>query len=149
VNVATGGVAFVLVMAGFTGLDLADNILAAAVLFALAIPLAAAEGPTGAAAASATALIAVNLVRLAQVYRRVGIQPFDAAYGRLALPAAGCAAAAWAANAVTGAHPWWVVAVATTVAGAIAYAVLLPAGLPAAERASVASFTRRISNRPR
>jgi O-antigen/teichoic acid export membrane protein len=149
VNVATGGVAFVLVMAGFTGLDLADNILAAAVLFALAIPLAAAEGPTGAAAASAVALAAVNLVRLGQVYRRVGVQPFDAAYGRLVLPAAGCAAAAWAARAVTDAHPWWVVAAATSIAGAIAYAVLLPAGLPAAERASVASFTRRISNRPR
>jgi O-antigen/teichoic acid export membrane protein len=149
VNVATGGVAFVLVMAGFTGLDLADNLLAAAVLFALAIPLAAAEGPTGAAAASAVALVAVNLVRLAQVSRRVGIQPFDADYARLAVPAAGCAAAAWVARTATDAHPWWLVAAATTVAGAIAYAVLLPAGLPAAERASVASFTRRISNRPR
>ncbi|HXD71633.1 MAG TPA: oligosaccharide flippase family protein [Gaiellales bacterium] len=149
VNVATGGVAFVLVMAGYTGLDLADNLLAAAVLLALAIPLAAAEGPTGAAAASATALALVNLVRLAQVHRRVGVQPFDAAYGRLALPAAGCLAAAWAARAVTDSHPWWVVAAATTVAGAIAYAVLLPAGLPAAERSAVASFTRRISNRPR
>src|SRR6185437_3730518 len=124
VNVATGGVAFVLVMAGLTGLDLADNILAAAVLLALAIPLAAAEGPTGAAAASATALILVNLVRLGQVHRRVGVQPFDAAYWRLALPAAGCLAAAWAARALTDAQPWWVVAAATTVAGAIAYAVL-------------------------
>ena len=61
VNVATGGVAFVLVMAGFTGLDLADNLLAGGVLFALAIPLAAAVGPTGAAAASAAALAAVNM----------------------------------------------------------------------------------------
>jgi hypothetical protein len=95
------------------------------------------------------ALAAVNLVRLAQVVRRVGIQPFDAAYARLAVPAAGCAVAAWAARAATGGHPWWVAAAATAVAGAIAYAVLLPAGLPAAERAAVASFTRRISNRPR
>jgi hypothetical protein len=93
--------------------------------------------------------VAVNLVRLAQVARCVGIQPFDAAYTRLALPAAGCAAAAWAARAATDAHAWWVVAAATTIAGSIAYAVLLPAGLPAAERAAVASFTRRISNRPR
>ena len=38
---------------------------------------------------------------------------------------------------------------ATTLAGAAAYAVLLPAGLPAAERSAVAAFTRRISNRPR
>jgi hypothetical protein len=149
VNVATGGVAFVLVMAGFTGVDLADNVLAAIVLFALAIPLAAAVGPTGAAAASATALAAVNVVRLVQVGRLIGVQPFDAAYWRLALPAGGCALAAWAARAALAAQPWWVVVAATALAGAAGYAVLLPAGLPAAERSAVAAFTRRISNRPR
>jgi O-antigen/teichoic acid export membrane protein len=149
VNVATGGVAFVLVMAGFTGLDLLDNVLAGAVLFGLAIPLAAAEGPTGAAAASAAALAAVNMLRLTQVARRVGVQPFNAAYIRLALPAAACAAAAWAARAASSAHPWWLVVAATTLAGGIAYVVLLPAGLPADERSAVAVFTRRISNRPR
>ncbi len=149
VNVATGGVAFVLVMAGFTGVDLADNVLAAIVLFALAIPLASAAGPTGAAAASATALALVNVVRLVQVSRLVGVQPFDTSYARLALPAAGCALAAWAARAALAAHAWWLVAVVTVLAGAAAYAVLLPAGLPAAERAAVAAFTRRISNRPR
>ncbi len=149
VNVATGGVAFVLVMAGFTRLDLLDNMLAGAVLFGLAIPLAATEGPTGAAAASATALIAVNLVRLSQVSRRIGVQPFDAAYARLAIPAAACAAAAWAVRAGTSSHPWWVVVAATTLAGGLAYALLLPAGLPPDERSAIALFTRRISNRPR
>jgi O-antigen/teichoic acid export membrane protein len=149
VNVATGGVAFVLVMAGFTGVDLADNVLAAIVLFALAIPLASAEGPAGAAAASAAALALVNIVRLIQVHRLIGVQPFDAAYGRLAVPAAGCALAAWAAGAALSAHAWWLVVAATAAAGVAAYAVLLPAGLPAAERATVAAFTRRISNRPR
>jgi O-antigen/teichoic acid export membrane protein len=149
VNVATGGVAFVLVMAGFTGVDLADNLLAAAVLFALAIPLASAVGPTGAATASATALAAVNLVRLVQVRRLIGVQPFDAAYARLALPVAGCALAAWAAREASSSGAWWLVVAATTLAGAAAYAVLLPAGLPAAERAAAVAFTRRISNRPR
>ncbi len=149
VNVATGGVAFVLVMAGFTGLDLADNLLAAALLFALAIPLAAAVGPTGAAAASAAALAAVNIVRLIQVSRRVGVQPFDAAYVRLGVPAVACALAAVAARAGTGWGPWWVQVAAMTLAGAAAYALLLPAGLPAAERSAVGAFTRRISNRPR
>ncbi len=149
VNVATGGVAFVLVMAGFTGIDLADNVLAAVVLFALAIPLAAEVGPAGAAAASAAALAAVNVVRLIQVQRLVGVQPFDADYLRLGIPAAGCALAAWTARAATGSHAWWVAVAATTLAGAAAYAVLLPAGLPAAERSAVAAFTRRIANRPR
>lgn len=149
VNVATGGVAFVLVMAGFTGVDLLDNVLAAALLFGLAVPLASAEGPAGAAAAAATALAAVNLLRLAQVSRLIGVQPFDAAYVRLAVPAAGCAAAAWLARTATDSHPWWVAGAATALAGTAAYALLLPAGLPAAERATVAAFTRRISNRPR
>jgi O-antigen/teichoic acid export membrane protein len=149
VNVATGGVAFVLVMAGFTGIDLADNVLAAALLFALAVPLASAVGPTGAAAASAAALAAVNVVRLIQVSRRVGVQPFDAAYVRLGVPAAACALAAWAARAGAASQPWWVEVAATTLAGAAAYAALLPAGLPAAERSAVAAFTRRISNLPR
>ena len=149
VNVATGGVAFVLVMAGFTGIDLADNVLAAALLFALAVPLASAVGPTGAAAASAAALAAVNVVRLIQVKRRVGVQPFDADYFRLGVPAAACALVAWGARTGAESQPWWVVVTATTLAGAAAYAVLLPAGLPAAERSAVAAFTRRISNRPR
>jgi O-antigen/teichoic acid export membrane protein len=149
VNVATGGVAFVLVMAGFTGVDLADNVLAAIVLFALAIPLASAVGPTGAAAASASALALVNVVRLIQVARLVGVQPFDAAYLRLVVPAGACALAAWGARAALSADAWWVVGAATTLAGAAAYAALLPAGLPAAARSAMAAFTRRISNRPR
>jgi O-antigen/teichoic acid export membrane protein len=149
VNVATGGVAFVLVMAGFTGLDLADNLLAAALLLALAVPLASAHGPVGAAAASATALAMVNVVRLIQVTRRVGVQPFDAAYARLVVPAAACAAAAWGARAAASSHPWWVVTAVTALAGTLAYVVLLPAGLPAEERAVLGVRTRRISNRPR
>jgi O-antigen/teichoic acid export membrane protein len=149
INVATGGVAFVLVMAGYTGVDLLDNVLAAALLFGLAIPLASADGPAGAAAAAATALACVNLVRLAQVWRLIGIQPFDADYGRLVLPSAACALAAWAARSALESHPWWLTAAAAALAGTAAYAALLPAGLPAAERASVADFTRRISNRPR
>ena len=72
VNVATGGVAFVLIMVGLTGLDLVDNLLAAVVLVALAVPLASADGPTGAAIASAVALAGVNALRLWQVWRKVG-----------------------------------------------------------------------------
>ena len=148
-NVATGSVAFVLIMVGRTGLDLVDNLLAAALLFALAIPLAATVGPTGAAVASAAALAAVNVVRLIQVSRRVGVQPFDAAYFRLGVPAAACALAAWVARAGAGSGPWWLEVAAATLAGGAAYALLLPAGLPPAERSAVAAFTRRISNRPR
>jgi O-antigen/teichoic acid export membrane protein len=143
VNVATGGVAFVLIMVGLTGLDLLDNLLAAVVLVALAAPLASAEGPTGAAIASATALAGVNALRLWQVWRKVGVQPFDAAYARLLIPAAGCAAAAAAARALAGDGRWWVTLAATVVAGLAAYVALLPAGLPVPERAEVGRWLRR------
>jgi len=142
VNVATGGVAFVLIMVGLTGIDLVDNLLAAALLVALAAPLASAEGPTGAAIASALALAGVNGLRLWQVWRRVGIQPFDAAYARLIIPAAGCAAAAAGANALAGGGRWWVTLAATVAAGLAAYVVLLPAGLPVPERAQVSAWLR-------
>jgi O-antigen/teichoic acid export membrane protein len=142
VNVATGGVAFVLIMVGLTGLDLVDNLLAAAVLVALAVPLASADGPTGAAVASAAALAIVNALRLWQVWRKVGIQPFDQAYARLAIPAAGCALAAVAARAATGGGRWWLTLAATVAAGLAAYLVLLPAGLTVPERAEIG---RRIS----
>jgi O-antigen/teichoic acid export membrane protein len=142
VNVATGGVAFVLIMVGLTGIDLVDNLLAAALLVALAAPLASAEGPTGAAIASALALAGVNGLRLWQVWRRVGIQPFDAAYARLIIPAAGCAAAAAGANSLAGGGRWWVTLAATVAAGLAAYVVLLPAGLPVPERAQVSAWLR-------
>ena len=147
VNVATGGVAFVLIMVGLTGLDLVDNLIAAVVLVALAAPLASAEGPTGAAIASAVALAGVNGLRLWQVWRRVGIQPFDGAYARLLIPAVGCAAAAVAAHALTGDGRWWITLAVTVAAGLAAYAALLPAGLPVPERAEVGRWLRRARTR--
>ena len=143
VNVATGGVAFVLIMVGLTGLDLVDNLLAAVVLVALAVPLASAEGPTGAAIASAAALAGVNALRLWQVWRKVGVQPFDRAYLRLAIPALGCAAAAVAARAAASGQQWWLVLAATVVAGLAAYLVLLPVGLTVPERTQIGRLLRR------
>jgi O-antigen/teichoic acid export membrane protein len=143
VNVATGGVAFVLIMVGLTGLDLVDNLIAAVVLVALAVPLASAEGPTGAAIASAVALAGVNSLRLWQVWRRVGIQPFDRAYARLLIPATGCAVAAVAVHALAGGGRWWVTLGLTIVAGGAAYLALLPAGLPVPERAEVSRWLRK------
>ena len=143
VNIATGGVAFVLIMVGLTGLDLLDNMLAAVVLVALAVPLASSDGPTGAAIASAVALAAVNALRLWQVWRKVGIQPFDRAYARLAIPAAGCALAAVATRAATGDQHWWLTLAATLAAGMAAYLVLLPAGLTVPERAEIGRWLGR------
>ncbi len=147
INVATGSVGFVLIMVGRTGLDLLDNALGVLLLAALAAPLADSHGMEGAALAAAASFAAVNLLRLAQVRTVVGVQPFDAGYLRLAVPAAGCAAAALVAHGAAGGSSWWADLAATTAAGMLAYVVLLPAGLPAADRSALQRATRRITNR--
>jgi O-antigen/teichoic acid export membrane protein len=147
INVATGSVGFVLIMVGRTGLDLLDNAIGVLLLAALAAPLADSHGMEGAALAAAASFAAVNLLRLAQVRTVVGVQPFDTGYLRLAVPAAGCAAAALLAHAAAGGSSWWADLAATTAAGMLAYLVLLPAGLPAADRSALQRATRRITKR--
>jgi hypothetical protein len=85
----------------------------------------------------------VNALRLWQVWRKVGVQPFDGAYLRLAIPALGCAAAAIAARAAAGGREWWLVLGVTVVAGLAAYLALLPAGLTVPERAQIGRLLRR------
>jgi O-antigen/teichoic acid export membrane protein len=147
VNVATGSVAFVLIMVGRTGLDLVDNVIAVALLVALAAPLSSAYGIEGAALSSAIALSAVNLLRLVQVSRLVGIQPYTGDYLRLALPAGACALAAVAVHAALGSAAWYAALAATTAAATAAYLALLPTALPAAEQQALYRVTRRITNR--
>ena len=147
VNVATGSVAFVLIMVGRTGLDLVDNAIAVAVLVGLAAPLSSAHGIEGAAVASAVAIGGVNLLRLVQVSRVVGIQPYTADYLRLLIPSAACLAAALAAHTATADSAWWLSLLATGAAAALAFLALLPAGLPRGERDVIYRSTRRITNR--
>jgi hypothetical protein len=77
------------------------------------------------------------------VWRKVGVQPFDRAYLRLAIPALGCAAAAVAARAAASGQQWWLVLAATVVAGLAAYLVLLPVGLTVPERTQIGRLLRR------
>jgi O-antigen/teichoic acid export membrane protein len=147
VNVATGGVAFILIMTGFTGLDLLDNALGVALLLGLAVALTAALGMEGAAVAAATSIAALNLVRLLQVRRRVGIQPYERSYLGLALPAGAAAIAGLAVHAVLSGAPWWVSLAATAACALGAYAALLPVVLPAQERALVLGPVARITRR--
>ena len=135
VNVATGGVAFILIMTGFTGVDLVDNAVGLGVLVGLAVALTAAFGIDGTAVAAAVSISLLNIVRLVQVRRRIGIQPYDRAYLGLALPAGAAGLAAFALHAALDGRPWWV-SLAVTAGGCLAaYAALLPVVLPAGERA--------------
>jgi O-antigen/teichoic acid export membrane protein len=144
VNVATGGVAFILIMTGFTGVDLVDNALGLVLLIGLAVVLTAAFGMDGTAAAAAVSIAALNIVRLVQVRRRVGIQPYDRSYLGLALPAGGAALAAVALHAVLADSVWWLSLAATAAGGLAVYAALLPLVLPADERAHVTGPMARL-----
>jgi O-antigen/teichoic acid export membrane protein len=136
-NVATGSVGFILIMTGFTGVDLVDNAVGVAVLVALAAGLTAAFGIEGTAAASAVSIAGLNGVRLLQVRRRVGIQPYERSYLGLALPGGAALLSAFGAHALMADHAWWLSLGATALAGLVAYLVLLPVVLPAEERAIV------------
>jgi O-antigen/teichoic acid export membrane protein len=143
-NVATGSVGFILIMTGFTVLDLLDNALGIVLLVGLAIALTAAFGIEGTAVASAVSIAAVNVVRLFQVRRRVGIQPYERSYLALVLPAAAATAAAIAGNALLAGRAWWLSLAVTAACGLVAYTALLPFALPARERAAIGRQLRSL-----
>ncbi len=136
-NVATGSVGFILIMTGFTGIDLLDNAVGIVLLVGLAVALTAAFGLVGTAVAAAVSVASLNVVRLVQVRRRVGIQPYERTYLRLAAPAAASALAAVGAQAALAGSPWWASLAVTGACGLAAYAALLPFALPAEERAAL------------
>lgn len=137
VNVVTGGVAFILIMTGFTGVDLVDNAIGLGLLVGLAIALTAAFGLEGAAIASAVSIAGLNVVRLIQVRRRVGIQPYERSFLRLLVPASAAALAAVSGHAALSDSPWWASLTATGACALLAYGVLVPFALPADERRAV------------
>jgi O-antigen/teichoic acid export membrane protein len=136
-NVATGSVGFILIMTGFTGVDLVDNAVAVGLLVALAAGLTDAFGIEGTAAASALSIAGLNVVRLFQVRRRVGIQPYERSYLGLALPAGVALLASFAVHAFMADRSWWLALGTTALAGIGAYLALLPVVLPAEERAFI------------
>ena len=118
VNVATGGVAFVLIMVGRTGLDLADNAVAVLVMVGLAAPLSSAYGIEGAAVASAVTL-GERQPAAAWPGQAPGAasSPTPLDYLRLALPTGACLAAALIVHTATSQSAWYVGLVATGVGG--------------------------------
>ncbi|HEX5467589.1 MAG TPA: oligosaccharide flippase family protein [Gaiellaceae bacterium] len=142
-NVATGSVGFILIMTGYTGVDLVDNVIGVALLAGLAVGLTAAFGIEGTATAAAVSLAGLNVVRLFQVRGRIGIQPYERAFAGLLLPAAACALAAVGAHLALGDRAWWVALAVTAAAGIAAYAALIPLALPRVERAALVALLGR------
>jgi hypothetical protein len=91
----------------------------------------------------------INVLRLEQVRRRIGIQPYERSYLGLVLPAAAAALAALGAHAALSDRPWWSSLAATGACGLAAYAGLLPLALPAHERAALFAPLGRMANRLR
>ena len=128
VNVATGGVGFVLIMVGRTGWDLVVYAASLVLNLGLAFILAPRYGIEGAAVANAVTFAVSKWARLALVARFVDIQPYDRDYFRLIAPTLIALAVTWAVHqAVTGAR--LVDLAATSLACLITYAGRLrPAG---------------------
>lgn len=145
VNVATGSVGFVLIMAGRTGWDLA--VYAASFVFdiGLALWLVPRYGIEGAAIANAATFAVSNSARLLLVKRFVHIQPYDRNYLRLLVPAVVAGAAmALVHRTVTAPSP--IDLTATAAAGLLAYAVTYAAvGLTPTERHAATGLLARLN----
>ena len=138
INVSVGAAGFVLIMAGRTGWDLTVYAVSAFLDLVLSLILVPKFGINGAAAAQAITIGLSNWLRLGLVKKYVGIFPWDKPYARLAVPAAACAIAMLAAQAVLPGKKWLLELIGIGLAGAIVYVpVLLRFGLTEGERVAL------------
>ncbi|HEX9411494.1 MAG TPA: lipopolysaccharide biosynthesis protein [Actinomycetota bacterium] len=138
VNVAVGGVGFILIMVGRTGWDLVVYAASFLVDLGVAFVLAPRLGAEGAAIAQAATMVVSNTGRLYLVWRFVHIQPFNRHYLRLAVPAAAGGLVMLAVHLALRHGAWPADLAGTGVAGAVAYVGALVAfGLAPGERAAL------------
>ncbi len=147
VNIGTGSAGFILIMVGRTGTDLMVYAGSLVLDVALALWLCPRYGIEGAAIANAVTFAASNCARLLLVNRLVGIQPYDARYGRLVIPAAAAGGVMWLLHhAVTAG--WLLDLIVTGIGGALVYALsYLAVGLTPAERDGALKLIRRVRAR--
>ena len=91
VNVATGTIANLQAMAGFAKLTLMNSVLFLSLSIVLDLLLIPTFGILGAAIANSTSTIVVNLLRLWQIHKNLGLVPYDRSFLRpiaAGLPAA-------------------------------------------------------------
>jgi O-antigen/teichoic acid export membrane protein len=139
VNMATGGVGFILIMVGRTGWDLAVYAVTFVLDVAVALVLARRLGAEGAAIAQSLTLVASKAARTWLVWRFVRIQPFDRHYARIGIPAAIGGVAMLAVHLGLAGTPWPVDLIVSGVVGSLIYvAALIKWGLTRTERAAIA-----------
>jgi O-antigen/teichoic acid export membrane protein len=145
INVATGSVGFVLIMVGRTGWDLIVYAGSLVLNVGIALWLCPDHGMTGAAIANSVTFAVSKWARLALVRKFVGIQPYDAAYGRLVAPAIAAGLAMWALHSQLPEDKWLLDLAGTGLGGVVAFGlVYLVIGLTPAERHGIRRMTGRI-----
>jgi len=87
INVGTGITSNLQAMAGFAKITLFNSLLFLSLSVVLDLFLIPPFGLVGAAVANSTAVVAVNILRLVQIKRRLGLVPYDRSFWR---PVAAC-----------------------------------------------------------
>ncbi|MBA2564013.1 MAG: polysaccharide biosynthesis C-terminal domain-containing protein [Gemmatimonadetes bacterium] len=150
VNVATGAAGSVLIMGARQKVELTNTVIALVLGFALDVLLIPRWGIVGAAIAASASLTAVNLLRVVQVHRLWGANPFGADYLKPLLAGAVAFAAtlgfkAWLA-ASTGAGPLPALLIGLPLMTALYVGGLWWAGFDAEDRDVARSLAGRVTS---
>jgi O-antigen/teichoic acid export membrane protein len=148
VPVMVGTVGFILIMVGRTGWDLVVYAASFVMAVGIAVVLAPKYGMRGAAVAEAITLTLSAVARLLLVKRFVDIWPFDRWFLRLIPAAIVGALVMWGVHAVLEGPKWLIDLAGSTLAGTLAYGVILVlTGLKPGERRAVMALGRGFTNR--
>jgi O-antigen/teichoic acid export membrane protein len=150
VPVVVGTVGFILIMVGRTGWDLLVYAGSFVMAVGVAVVLAPKYGMRGTAIAEAVTLTVSAFARLMLVKRFVDIWPFDRWYLRLIPPTIVGGLVMWAVHSVLVGPKWLLDLGASSVAGTLAYGVVLVMfGLRPGERRAVLALGRSVTGRTR
>jgi len=146
VNAGTGTVSGLQAMAGYAKLTLMNSLFFLSLSVALDLLLIPWLGLLGAAIASSTSIVTVNLLRVWQVRRNLGLVPYDRSFLRPIIAAVPAAAVAWFLPLpdLDGVVD---VAIRTCILGVVYLVVLLAQGLEPIDREIGRSVIGRLTGR--
>jgi O-antigen/teichoic acid export membrane protein len=144
-NTATGICGGMLDMTGHSRLRLVNSVVSAVVMLGLSVALIPPMGVLGAAWAFVAGTAIVNLMRLVQVYRLVGLLPYNSDYAKPIGASLAAFAIALLVRQLVGDQASLVQGVAEVGVFALAYAIAIVAsGLTAEDRLLLAPILRRV-----
>jgi len=146
VNVGTGTVASVLAIIGRTRLSVLDSVLFLGLSLGLDFLLIPRWSIVGAAVANACALAAVNLLRVVQVHRAIGLLPWDRRFLRPLAAGLVAGAVAWLLP-LAALDPVPRLGLHVVTLGVVYAGLLLAFGIDPGDRAVAAAFRSSIASR--